>query len=75
MKVCLHPTAKTDETQKTYNLGDEVGQKIGFGSFGSDLMGQFENLANNANGSLSPVDSVILANSDDAMEYEDGGID
>lgn len=35
-------------------------------------MGQFENLANNANGSLSPVDSVILANSDDAMEYEDG---
>ena len=75
LKVCLHPTAKTDETQKTYNLGDEVGQKIGFGSFGSDLMGQFENLANNANGSLSPVDSVILANSDDAMEYEDGGID
>ena len=75
LKVCLNPTAKTDETQKTYNLGGEVGQKIGFVSFGSDLTGQIENLANNANGSLSPVDSVILANSDDAMEYEDGVID
>jgi hypothetical protein len=75
LKVCLNPTAKTDETQKTYNLGGEVGQKIGFVSFGSDLTGQIENLENNANDSFSHVDSVILANSDDAMEYEDGGID
>ena len=76
LKVCLNPTAKTDETQKTYNLGGEVGQKIGFVSFGSDLTGQIENLENNANDSFSHVDSVILANSDDyAMEYEDGVID
>lgn len=76
LKMCLNPTAKTDETQKTYNLGGEVGQKIGFVSFGSDLTGQIENLENNANDSFSHVDSVILANSDDyAMEYEDGVID
>jgi hypothetical protein len=40
------PTAKTDETQKNNNYDEFFSQKTGFGSFGSDLTGNNENLEN-----------------------------
>ena len=46
--MCQIPTAKTDETQKTYNSSQKIGQKIGFGSFGSTHLGDFENLENDS---------------------------
>ena len=46
LKVCLNPTAKTDETQKTNNSDSFFEQKTGFGSFGSTHLGYFENLEN-----------------------------
>ena len=48
IKMCQNPTAKTDETQKTYNSSQKIGQKIGFGSFGSTHLGDFENLENDS---------------------------
>ena len=48
IKMCQIPTAKTDETQKTYNSSQKIGQKIGFGSFGSTHLGDFENLENDS---------------------------
>ena len=54
------PTAKTDETQKSYNFGDTFAEKTGFGSFGSDLTGNNENLENINDVDL---DAVISANS------------
>jgi hypothetical protein len=48
VKICQTPTAKTDETQKTYNSSQKIAQKIGFGSFGSTHLGDFENLENDS---------------------------
>ena len=46
--MCLNPTAKTDETQKMNNFSEKTAQKIGFGSFGSTHLGDFENLENDS---------------------------
>ena len=48
LKMCQNPTAKTDETQKMNNFSEKTAQKIGFGSFGSTHLGDFENLENDS---------------------------
>ena len=48
LKTSIPPTAKTDETQKMNNFSEKTAQKIGFGSFGSTHLGDFENLENDS---------------------------
>ncbi|HNL81154.1 MAG TPA: YfjI family protein, partial [Agitococcus sp.] len=63
LKVCLNPTAKTDETQKMNNFSEKTAQKIGFGSFGSTHLGDFENLENDVADLSLNDDFVNSANS------------
>jgi hypothetical protein len=59
--MCQNPTAKTDETQKMNNFGEKTAQKIGFGSFGSTYLGDFENLEN---------DSLILTKNENGGDLK-----
>ncbi len=46
LKDAKQPTAKTDETQKTYSFEEKDAQKIGYVSFGSAVLRDFDNLEN-----------------------------
>ena len=59
---------ETDETQKTYNSSQKIGQKIGFGSFGSTHLGDFENLENDI---LNEINKKISTNSEVEINIKD----